>query len=68
MLQTTFAADAMTITRHPRVLMVSTEYRLYRVGGLGAHVRALVPRLADSPISAISAQIRSLRPGDGTCR
>ena len=31
----------------PRVLMLSNEYVLQRVGGLGAHVSALAPRLAD---------------------
>lgn len=30
----------------PRVLMLATEYELNRVGGLGAHVRSLVPRLS----------------------
>lgn len=30
----------------PRVLMLATEYEYNRVGGLGAHVRSLVPRLS----------------------
>ncbi len=30
----------------PRVLMLATEYEWNRVGGLGAHVRSLVPRLS----------------------
>jgi 1,4-alpha-glucan branching enzyme len=30
----------------PRVLMLATEYEFNRVGGLGAHVRALFPRLS----------------------
>jgi len=31
----------------PRVLMIANEYVLQRVGGLGAHVSGLAPRLAD---------------------
>lgn len=33
-------------TASPHVLMLATEYQWNRVGGLGAHVRALVPRLS----------------------
>ncbi len=31
----------------PRVAMLATEYAYNKVGGLGAHVRALVPRLSE---------------------
>ncbi len=31
----------------PRFLMISPEYNLHRVGGLGVHVQGLAPRLSD---------------------
>ncbi|MCO6449971.1 MAG: glycosyltransferase family 4 protein [Caldilineales bacterium] len=47
MLQNAFQPVVSTMTMPMRVLMLSTEYRLNRVGGLGAHVRALLPKLGD---------------------
>ncbi|NOX60893.1 MAG: glycosyltransferase family 4 protein [Chloroflexi bacterium] len=42
------ADDAVSpITRHPTVLMLSAEYLFHRVGGMGAHVQSLFPRLAN---------------------
>ena len=33
------------MSTHPRILMISPEYNLHRVGGLGVHVQGLAPRL-----------------------
>jgi len=35
------------MSSHLRVLMLSSEYTVHRVGGLGAHVSALAPRIAN---------------------